>query len=259
MNDVCIIGNGVVGKETAKVFGITKYYDLKGSNITLQEAAKCRFIFLCLPTPIKDGHYDTTAITDTVRQLNEYGCHGVIVLRSTVTPGTTRALQEQYNVPIVHNPEFLSEGSAEFDAKHPDFILLGSDIPSHAKAVRGLYEARFKGVDVYETDTVTSEMAKVALNAFFVTKVVFANGVYDLCQRSGANYEQLKKVLEKHKYGSKNHFQIWHKGGRGAGGRCLKKDFEAFATWANMDLPTLVQRLNRGLLEEYPKDGNSKD
>ena len=105
-----------------------------------------------------------------------------------------------------------------------------------------------------ETDTITAEMAKVSLNAFFVNKVVFANTIYDICQTNGANYEKIKQVFEKHKYGSKNHFTIFHKEGRGAGGRCLNKDFQAFNSYASKEIFEFINAENQRLLAEYPKE-----
>ena len=258
MVDSAIIGYGIVGKATAKTLGIEKYFDLKGSNITLKEAARYRFIFGCLPTPVKEGTYDTSAIEGIVKQLQEERFGGIFINRSTVLPGFARHLMGNYGVIVVSNPEFLSEQTAEFDAKHPDFVVIGGDVPSNAKAVRGIYESRFKGLDVIETDTVTAEMIKISMNAFYLTKVVFANEIYDLCQRNGANYEQVKESIYKNRYGTKNHFDIWHKGGRGAGGRCLSKDFQAFATYANSGLLSLIAQKNKFLLETYPKTNDRR-
>jgi len=253
MEDACIIGYGVVGKATAKVFGIRKHFDLKDSNITLEEAAKCRLIFICLPTPEENGIYNTTAIEGIIRQLSGYGCGGVIINRSTVIPGFARRMSEQYGTPMVSNPEFLSEATADNDAKHPDFIVIGSDNPSYARHIRGIYEARFKGVDVIETDTVTAEMIKISLNAFYTTKVVFANIVYDICQRNGANYEKFKDAVYRSRYGTKNHFEIFHKGARGAGGRCLPKDVNAFSNYAGEVFFDIVRIKNNQFLSEGAK------
>lgn len=255
MDNACVIGFGVVGQATAKAFGIDKHFDIdeSKSNITLEEAAGYRYIFICLPTPVKEGNYDTVSIQSTIRQLYEYGFKGYIILRSTVIPGTAKALQEEYKFPIVSNPEFLDEKTAEYDAQHPGFIVIGAEQQEDTKAVRALYEARFKGADIIETDTITAETLKVSLNAFFATKVIFANEIYELCQKNGANYEKVKDALQKHRYGSKNHFEIWHKGGRGAGGRCLPKDLEAFATYINRNLFDKIVNINRELLEKYPK------
>lgn len=251
--DACVIGYGVVGQATAAVFGIDKYFDLNGSTITLERAAKTKYIFLCLPTPVKDGRYNIEATREIVKQIAGYGCGGILINRSTVTPGTARALSDEFQVSIVANPEFLDQQTAEHDAKHPSFIILGGDLKNYTAAVRGLYDSRFKGIDVIETDTVTAEMVKVSMNAFFGTKVVFANELYDVCKKNGADYGKVKEALEKHRYGSKNHFGIFHKGGRGAGGRCLSKDLEAFTDYSKSDLLQVVQRINKELLEEYPK------
>lgn len=82
---------------------------------------------------------------------------------------------------------------------------------------------------------------------------MFANQIYEICKTNGANYEKVKEALMAHRYGSKNHFGIWHKGGRGGGGRCLPKDMEAFSKYANNSLLSKIQEINTELLEKYPK------
>lgn len=253
MENCCIIGYGVVGKATAKGFGITKYIDLTGSTISLEDVAKCRFIFLCLPTPTVDGKCDVGVIKKYIVDLRHQGFNGVFVIRSTVIPGTARAIMAETGATIVSNPEFLTEATWEIEAEHPGIIVLGADDTKPLQDVRALYEGRWRGVQVFQADTVTAETIKYALNTFFATKVVFANQVYDFCQTTGANYETVKSVLEFHPWGSKNHFTIWHKKGRGAGGKCLSKDLAAFATASNSELIKEVQRINEKLLIDFPK------
>lgn len=254
MDDAAVVGYGTVGQATAKVFGIKKHFDIdeSKSNVSLKEVARCRFIFLALPTPTKNGRCDVSKIEGIVRQIADYGCGGILVSRSTVTPGTARNLAEKYRVPIVANPEFLTESTAEYDAKHPDIIVIGADNLSSKEAVRGLYEARFKGVDIIETDTITAETIKYAVNTFYATKVIFANEIYDICQRIGANYETIKDAMYKRRWIGKNHLTVQHKGGRGAKGKCLGKDLEAFASFSNSKLLKLVQDINSRFPE---KDG----
>ena len=252
MTNTCIIGMGMVGKATALSFGITKYFSRTDFNITLNEAAKCKFIFLCLPTPTKDGVCDTSLIEQYVSQLSQIGCSGVIVVRSTVTPGTCRNLVEKYNVPVVSNPEFLTEKTAEYDAKHPDIIVIGSDIPVWGGALKGLYDARFKGVNTYMTDTVTAETIKYAINCFYALKVVYANQLYDVCQRNGANYEKIKEVMYHRKWIGQNHLQVWFNEKRGLWGKCLPKDLQAFANYSNSRLLQLAVQLNEEVKNERP-------
>lgn len=257
MDNACIIGMGVVGKATANLFGITKYFSLDESTITLEEAAKCKFVFLCLPTRIDaDGNYITSDIEAIIKQMEGYGGAGIYILRSTVWPGYSQNLMNNLGINrIVSNPEFFTEKTAQRDIKNPPFILLGGIQKNFLDDVKGLYESRIKSAPVIVTDNTTAEMAKLAMNGYFITKVVYANFLYDLCQKMNANYEKVKEVLEAHPFGPKNHFTVLHQGGRGAGGRCLRKDGKALAHYSfNNKVFQVIIEANEWLLAEYPKN-----
>ena len=251
MENSCVLGWGTVGRATAKAFGISKYYSRSDSNITLDEASQCKYIFVCLPTNVKDGKYETEdieIICDLVGSEDN-----IIILRSTVYPGFSSFLSREYGLNVVFNPEFLSEDTAENDALNPDLVVIGSDDPKLSREVKGLYTARFKHVEPLVTDSITAEFIKIGLNGFFTTKVVFANEIFDYAQMVGANYEVFKKIVERHRWGSKNHFDIYHKNGRGAGGKCLKKDMEALHYYSGRSFFSIVKNINKLLLEETGK------
>lgn len=257
MQNAVIIGWGVIGKAVGEAFGVNEYYSRSNSNITLAEAAKRKYIFICLPTPTVDGLNYTKDIYETVGTLVENGLskNSIIIIRSTVYPGFNKFLQLAYKIDnIVSNPEFINNDTAIEDMKKPDLVVIGSDNPKYGKDVLALYTARFKYIEPVVTDSVTAELIKYSLNAFFATKVVFANEIFNIAQNTKANYGVIQKVLEKHKWGSKGHFEIFHKGGRGAGGNCLKKDLEAFREISNSTLFTAVQVLNEFLLERSNKE-----
>ena len=255
MDNACVIGYGVVGKATANLFGIKKYFSLHDSTITLSDAAKCRYCFICLPTPVDEqGSYKTADIEEIIKQIEGYGGSGIYIIRSTVWPGFADKIMDLFGINrVISNPEFLSEATAEHDSKYPPFILLGGEQPDFLEDVAGVYLGRIKSAPVILTDNKTAEMAKLAMNAYFTTKVVFANELYDSCQKLGVNYEKVKEVLESHPFGPKNHFDIWHNGGRGALGRCLWKDTRAYGHYTDLDLIKKVIALNEGLIWEYPK------
>lgn len=253
MEEACVIGYGMVGKATARGFGISRRIDLEDGNSYVEDAARLQYIFICLPTPTVDGECDTSVIREYITRIVNINPSPLFIIRSTVIPGTARKLAEETGARIVSNPEFLTEKTWEDDADHPGLIVIGSDNPKDGDSLRALYEGRWRGVQVFQTDTKTAETIKYALNTFFATKVVFANEIFDFCQKEGVNYEAIKKVLEFHKWGSKNHFQIFHKGGRGAGGRCLPKDLAAFSKRLGSGLLERVAQLNQELLVKYPK------
>ena len=120
MNNACIIGYGVVGKATALAFGITKHFDINGdATITLNDAANCRYVFICLPTPTVNGDCDTRSIRETIRQIEGIRANPLYIIRSTVIPGTANAIMEELNMDrVISNPEFLKQVSdfiAELD------------------------------------------------------------------------------------------------------------------------------------------------
>lgn len=247
MDNACVIGGlGVVGSNTARLFGIKKIFDLNGSTITLEEATKCRYVFIALPTNVnEDGTYDTSDIEVIIKQIEGYGGAGIYILRSTVWPGYARNLMDNLGIDrIISNPEFLSEKTAWQDIKSPPFILLGGQTQRYLEDVKGLYEGRVKGANVILTDNTTAEMAKLAMNAYFGVKIIFANELYDAAQKFGANYERIKEVLERHPFGPKNHFEIYYKGKRGIHGKCLPKDIQAFIHYVGGEVITKAYEKN---------------
>jgi UDPglucose 6-dehydrogenase len=250
MNDAVVIGYGVVGKATAKAFGITSFFSRSDNNISLEGVAKCRYIFICLPTPTVNGQCDTSAITAFIRSIVVLprSQKNVFIIRSTTYPGYNRFLQSVFGTEqqaFVSYPEFLSDDTAEQDAKDPFFVLIGSDDTKAGEDLKAVCQARFKYKDIYLTDSITAEYIKVGLNNFYSLKVMFANEVYDSMQQTGGNYETFKKILERHPWGSKNHFTIEYKGKRGIHGKCLPKDLEAFATFTDSELFKTVHELNK--------------
>ena len=255
-----ILGWGVVGQAHAKAFGIEAHYDIDSSksNIELKDIIKYKYIWICLPTPTINNECYTKDISETVTKLIKIGLRNdaIIIIRSTVYPGFNYDLCEGTGLKrIVSNPEFLSEDTATQDAGKPDLIVLGGEDNDSVNQIASLYKGRFKYPDPVITDSRTAEFIKYALNTFFVTKVVFCNQLYDSAQDLNANYSVVKKVLEEHKWGSQNHFDPFHKGKRGGGGRCLPKDLEAFGNLAiNQNLWYYIEELNNRYLNSNNKN-----
>lgn len=242
MDNAVIIGRGYVGKATALAFNIPWYYSRSESNITLEEAFKKRFIFICLPTPTIDGKVFTKDIEDMIYKYGPVlGDDTTVIIRSTVPPGFAESLNRDY---IVSNPEFLSEATWEEDAKRPWLVVVGGE-QKHRERVVGLYKGRFRYSRPIETDNTTAEHIKYALNTFFSLKTIFGNVHYDFAQKVGSNYETVRIALENAPWGSKNHFKIWYKEKRGIHGSCLPKDTEAFATLTASPLFKTILELNK--------------
>jgi UDPglucose 6-dehydrogenase len=255
MDNAVVYGWGTVGKATASVFNIHSYFSKKEATITLKEAAYKRYHFICLPTPTIKSDCFREDIFELIRQLEELPHdQNVYILRSTVIPGTAKYIMSQLNIhSVISNPEFLSEDTATEDSIHPDIVVIGGEQKNYIDDVVGIYEGHIKGAKIFTTDTVTAEMAKYAINTFYATKVIFANQIFDIAQRITANYETIKQIMYSRKWIGKNHLDIWHKGGRGAGGKCLRKDLDAFENYSKSKLLETVKLLNEDYLSRYPK------
>jgi UDPglucose 6-dehydrogenase len=256
MINAVVIGWGTVGKATADAFKIDQYYSRSEKNIDFDDIAKQKYIFICLPTPTVNGECDTHAITEFIKAIIKYpeAKNAVFIIRSTVYAGYNQFLQTELGITnIVSNPEFLSEDTAIEDANKPALIVIGADDPKYREQVYGIYSARFRYVQPIMTDSVTAELLKLSLNAFFTTKVIFGNEIFDYANKVGANYETIRIALEQHPWGSQGHFQIHHKGGRGAGGKCLAKDIESLAEVSGSDLLASVYAINKNLLMQSGK------
>ncbi len=247
MEQAAIVGNGMIGNATGELFKIEKRFDIdeSRSNCTIAEVASCRYVFICLPTPVKDGQYVTQPIVDAVRQINATRQGSIFIIRSTVWPGFAdnlfRELRPEH---VISNPEFLSEDSWERDIKNPPFVIIGGGDGVHREEIAALYRNVTKHAPIILTDNITAETAKLTLNAFFSTKVIFANQIYDFCQKSGANYQRVREILERHPYGMKNHAEIFYKDQRGVRGHCLPKDLEAFMNITHSPLLEVVKQIN---------------
>jgi len=252
--DAVVIGKGFVGNATMKSLNLKYYFDLKENNISLEEAAKKQFIIFCTPTPTntKDAQEGVDIIDGYIQQLKEYGGRNIFIIRSTVLPGTCKHLAEKYDVMVASNPEFLSEDTWEYDSTHPSQIVIGADDVPTRIAVTNLWKS-YKIKNFIVTDTVTAEMIKYSFNLFMITKIIWANQIYDICQINGAKYNTIKEMLYAHWWGTHHHLKPIHKGGRGGGGKCFPKDVKAFAKYSNLKLFQVINELNDGYLQASRK------
>jgi len=247
-NAVVVGGLGIVGNATRKAFGIKDYFDLRGSTITLEEIAKKkRYVFICLPTPPSQSGHKIDDILAIIRQIEQYpGGQKIYIIRSTTTPGQCQHIMNTLGIDcVVHNPEFLTQSTWEEDIEHPDIIVVGSEKKQYGEEVVALYQARYRGYPIFHTDTKTSEMIKCAINTFYALKVVFANEIYDICQKVGCDYDTVREAMYARKWIGKNHLRVVFNGRRGVRGKCLPKDLKAFNKAFESKLLLVAEELNR--------------
>ncbi len=188
-------------------------------------------VFIAVGTPTRrgDGHADLTFVHAAARELAAaLTDYTVVVTKSTVPVGTGRevaALIREANpsadFDMVSNPEFLREGSAIDDFMRPDRVVIGAETERARKVMRQLYRPLYLNeTPIVFTGLETAELIKYAANAFLATKITFINEMADLCERVGADVQQVARGIGlDRRIGSK----FLH-AGPGYGGSCFPKD-----------------------------------
>ena len=163
-----------------------------------------------------------------------YRTDNVFLLRSTVTPGTTRKLQRKFrNLNIVFNPEFLTERSAKLDFINQSRFILGG-LKKNVNKVEKLLKWRFGDtIPVIKTSYETAEMIKYMNNCFFATKVSFLNEMYQIADACGADWDMAVEGFVRDGRIGHSHMSVPGPDGKfGFGGSCFPKDIQAMIHFA---------------------------
>ena len=193
-------------------------------------------IFLSVPTPSNsDGSMNVDIVDSVLNDISQYADLfevGTILLRSTVTPGTTRKLQDKYpNLRIVFNPEFLTERSANFDFINQSRFILGGEGHEFdgVQDTADLFRERFgHSLSIIETNYETAEMIKYMTNTFFATKISFLNDMKLLADKCGVIWEDALEGFVRDGRIGHSHLNVpGHDGKYGFGGSCFPKDIQA--------------------------------
>lgn len=249
---VGIMGVGMVGGAVARIFENPVLYDPHKKLGSLKEVNHADIIFICVPTPYDEerGGFDLSIVEESIGNLNG---NKIIVVKSTVVPGTTEKLQKKHpHHKFLFNPEFLTELTADQDMRYPDRQIVGFTKQSYTVAgelMHMLPMAPFERI----MPASEAEMVKYFGNTWFATKVVFANQMYDVCKALGVDYETVKDAASADKRIGRSHLAVIHRGYRGYGGKCLPKDTRALIQRARelgvpFGLLERVEEINNGLV-----------
>jgi UDPglucose 6-dehydrogenase len=192
-------------------------------------AADAVFIAVGTPSRRGDGHADLSYVYAAAREIAAaLAGFTVVVTKSTVPVGTgdeveriIREARPHADVSVVSNPEFLREGAAIRDFKHPDRIVVGSDDERAKEIMAELYRPLYlNAAPILYTDRRTAELIKYAANAFLATKITFINEIAELCEKVDADVQEVARGIGlDNRIGTK----FLH-AGPGFGGSCFPKD-----------------------------------
>ena len=240
--NIGIIGKGFVGNAVAHGFSSGTGYEANIfihdknpdlSQHSLEEVIdNSDFIFISVPTPSnKDGSINLDIVDNVLNEVSKYDSKNnpIILLRSTIVPGTSRKIQEKYeNLKLVFNPEFLTERSAIFDFLSQTRYVLGGRTED-TKKVADLYRNRFgKSITIIETNFESAELIKYVSNCFFATKVAFMNEMKLISDKVDADWETVVEGFVRDGRVGHSHINVPGPDGKfGFGGSCFPKDIQA--------------------------------
>ena len=210
------------------------------------KAADAVFIAVGTPSRRGDGHADLSFVYDAARDIaGALSGFTVVITKSTVPVGTgdeveriIREARTDAEFAVVSNPEFLREGAAIQDFKHPDRVVVGSDDARARGVMTELYRPLYLNRSpILFTDRRTAELIKYAANAFLATKITFINEIADLAEKVGADVQEVARGIGlDNRIGSK----FLH-AGPGFGGSCFPKDAVALLkTGLDHDAPLRI-------------------
>lgn len=227
------IGQGFVGKNTADDFEnrgyeVVRYAlepEFKGNKNKISE---CDVVFVGVPTPTTPSGFDYSIVKDVIALVSD---EAIVVIKSTLLPGTTKKLQEVYeNKIVLFSPEFLSEKTAAFDAANPIMNIVGisEDTLEQRQSANMVIEMLPKSEHNFVVSSQSAEIMKYAhnLNGYF--RIILANLLFEVSEIKDANWEEIKPMMDSDIMMSPYYNEPSHKGGRGAGGNCFVKDMAAF-------------------------------
>ena len=232
-----IIGQGYVGtalKEGFQDFYQVETYDKydlgKSTHSKISDIVELSdVIFVCVPTPMRqDGSCYTGIVEEVISEINETANDHIVVIKSTVPPGTTDKFNHEFsNVTVIFNPEFLTEENFLDDFKNQNRIILGGSRKGTNK-LRQIYSKVFPKATIVKTGDKHAEMVKYFTNCFLATKVSFANEMYSICEQIGIDYDKVVEYATYDERLGKSHWAVpGPDGDFGFGGHCFPKDLSA--------------------------------
>ena len=256
-----IVGLGYVGGAIKYAVPLAETYDINPTiettcNSLAQLVERVGVVYICVPTPMTpSGQCDTSIVESVVDEIARLTDHKIIIIKSTVPPGTTKKLQEKYpSHDILFSPEFLTEANYKDDYLNQKVMLVGyiGEKRSLIASSALIFQLHHIEETQYATiiDATVAEFYKYVANTFLATKVSFANEMASLAKKLDVDWNKISEIV---RYDNRLGRTHWHvpgpDGHLGFGGTCFPKDLSAIRTVAKLlevDTPILdaVERRN---------------
>lgn len=259
---VGVIGLGFVGTAIVEflksnqytlhktIFTFDKYKRTdNNTSSSLNDLLRCDFIFLCLPTQydITNATYCLDAIHETLQYFSKETYSGLLILKSTVLPGTTENLSIQYNLNLIHNPEFLTARTANVDFANQSHMVLGttnkiSENILEQSGIHTFINSNWPSISLSICTSKESESMKLFLNSFYAIKVQFFTELYVLCNKMQIDYNIVKQMMLNNNWINPMHTNIPGPDGQiSYGGLCFPKDTMALESFMkNLESPSSI-------------------
>lgn len=228
-----IIGRGIVGDAVYAGLRAIGHdicsHDLR-HDTNIRDVLQSEIVFICVPTDaMDDGSCDISIVKSVINELDQLDYKGIIAIKSTVVPGTTQGLIDQYpNRTICFVPEFLKEKSADVDfMDNMDVLIVGTHDKDVYDTVVNIHKHLPWSVAEQLTPT-EAEMAKYFCNVYNALRITFASGMYEVSEKMGTDYQKIFGACIKRTNIEPQYLKAGP-GHLGFGGKCLPKDSSAFA------------------------------
>jgi nucleotide sugar dehydrogenase len=231
-NKVVIVGYGYVGKAYHKVFPDAMIYDPAfEDSCEIVDVNTNDLAIVCVPTPsLEDGSCDISIVEETIAWLET----PLILIKSTIPPGTTAYLKKKYKKRICHSPEYVGEGGYYVSPKylsptdvlqHP-FMIIGGD-PKDRSDILDFFKPVFGPEKFYyQVDETTSELIKYMENSWIAMKVAFCNEFFEIAKRFDVDYDTLREGWLLDPRVERPHTAVF-RDKRGFNTKCIPKDILA--------------------------------
>lgn len=243
------IGQGFVGKSTAddlqnRGYEVVRYSLEEEYKNNVEEISDCGIVFIGVPTPTTKEGFDDSIVKEVLALVSD---GSIAVIKSTLIPGTTAKLQDLYkNKIVLFSPEFLSEKTAAYDAANPIMNILGLPVrsPDYFAAAEKVMDIMPTSKNNFIVSSQSAEILKYAHNLNGYMRVILSNLLFDVSEKTGADWDDVGKMMDSDVMMSPYYNYPVHKGGRGAGGNCFIKDMAAFRSMYEKVVPEDVLGLS---------------